>query len=59
MRSTPAAFRGSLALQLESELGEELGCGREVVDNDADVVHPLESHVFDGTAFLEGAHSTP
>jgi hypothetical protein len=34
--------------QLESELDEELGCGREVVNYNADVVHPLDRHVLDG-----------
>ena len=44
----PAALDRPLAQQLESELDEELGCGREVVDHDADVLHPLERHVLDG-----------
>jgi hypothetical protein len=43
-----AAFDGHLAQQHESELGEELGRGREVVDDCADVVHPLDSQVLDG-----------
>ena len=34
--------------QLESELDEELSRGSEVVDHDADVVHPLDRHVLDG-----------
>jgi hypothetical protein len=33
-------------MQLESELGEEFDCGREVVNHDADVLHPLDRHVF-------------
>jgi hypothetical protein len=48
MRSYPATFDAPLALQHESELDEELSRGREVVDHDADVLHPLESHVLDG-----------
>jgi hypothetical protein len=43
-----AAFDGPLALQLESEFDEELGCGLEVVNHDADVLHPLDRHVLDG-----------
>jgi len=42
-----APFDGPLALHLESELDEELSCGREVVDHDAHVVHPLDSHLLD------------
>jgi hypothetical protein len=38
-----------LALQLESELDEELDRGREVVNHDADVIHPLDGHVLDRT----------
>jgi hypothetical protein len=34
-----------LALQLQTEFDEERGGSREVVDNDADVVHPLDRHV--------------
>ena len=41
-----AAFDGRLALQHESELDEELCGGCEVVNHDADVLHPLDSHVF-------------
>jgi hypothetical protein len=44
----PATFDGPLALQHESELGEELSRGREVVNHDADVIHPLDRHVLDG-----------
>ncbi len=43
----PATFDGPLALRLESELDEELCRGCEVVNHDADVLHPLNSHVFD------------
>src|ERR687891_229095 len=46
----PPAFDGHRALQLESELGEELGRRREVVDDDADVLHPLDGHGLDGTS---------
>lgn len=42
----PAALNRTLSLQLESELGEEFDCGREVVNHDADVLHPLDRHVF-------------
>ena len=41
----PAALYRPLALQLEAEFDEELGCGREVVNHDADVLHPLDRHV--------------
>jgi hypothetical protein len=34
-----------LAFQLQTEFDEERGSSREVVDNDADVVHPLDRHV--------------
>jgi hypothetical protein len=44
----PAALDRPLALQLESEFDEELGCGREVVNHDADVLHPLDRHLLDG-----------
>ena len=45
---SPTTFDGPLALQHESELDEELSRGCEVVNHDVDVVHPLDSHVFDG-----------
>ncbi len=45
----PAALDRPLTLQLESEFDEELDCGREVVNHDADVVHPSDRHVLDGT----------
>jgi hypothetical protein len=44
----PATPDGPLALQLESELDEKLSRGREVVNDDAHVVHPLDRHVLDG-----------
>ncbi len=44
----PGALDWPFALQLESEFDEELGCGREVVNHDADVLHPLDRHVLDG-----------
>ena len=47
MRSTQLALDLALASRLESELDEELDCGREVVDHDADVFHPLDRHVLD------------
>jgi hypothetical protein len=43
-----AALDGPLVLEHESELDEELSRGREVVNHDADVIHPLDSHVLDG-----------
>jgi hypothetical protein len=43
----PTTFDGPLALQHEPELNEELSRGREVVNHDADMVHPLDSHVLD------------
>lgn len=39
------AFQG---LRLESKLGEELNCGRKVVDHDADVFHLFDRHVLAG-----------
>jgi len=44
----PPALDRPLALQLESELDEELSRGREVVNDDAHVVHSLDSHMPDG-----------
>lgn len=44
----PAALDRPLALQLESELDEKLSRGREVVNDDAHVVHPVDRHVLDG-----------
>jgi hypothetical protein len=44
----PPALDRPLALQLESELDEELSRGREVVNDDAHVVHSLDSHMSDG-----------
>ena len=46
-QSTQRPSTGPLALQHESELDEELSRGREVVNHDADVVHPLDSHALD------------
>ena len=40
----PAALDQTLSLQFESKLDEELDCGREVVNYDADVLHPLDRH---------------
>ena len=42
-----AALDRGLAFQLESELGEERHRAREVVDDDAHVVHPLKRHAPD------------
>ncbi len=44
----PAALDRPLSLQLESKFDEEPGCGREVVNHDADVLHPLDRHVLYG-----------
>jgi glycosyltransferase involved in cell wall biosynthesis len=40
----PEAFDLSLAFQLHAELGEECHGGVQVVDDDGDVVHPLNAH---------------
>jgi hypothetical protein len=45
----PTALDQPLALQLESELGEEGRRGREVVDHDAHVLHALDRHALDGS----------
>jgi hypothetical protein len=44
----PAALDRHLFPQLKSEFGEELDCGCEVVNHDADVFHPFEGHALDG-----------
>jgi hypothetical protein len=36
----PAALNQTLSLQFESKLDEELDCGREVVNHDANMLHP-------------------
>jgi len=36
------------ASRFESELDEELDCGREIVDHDADVFHSFDRHAVDG-----------
>jgi hypothetical protein len=46
----PEAFDLPLAFQLHAELGEERDCGVQVVDDDGDVVHPLNGHVCQHTA---------
>src|SRR5437867_3548319 len=43
----PTALDRPLALQLESELDEERRRGREVVDHNAHVLHPLDRHALD------------
>jgi hypothetical protein len=55
MRFRSAAFGRPLRLQHESEFDEELGCGREVVDHDADVVHPLNRHRLNGNDEVRAA----
>jgi hypothetical protein len=47
-RSTQRPSTGPFSPQLESKFDEELGCGREVVNHDADVLHPLDRHVLYG-----------
>ncbi len=41
----PEAFDLGLAFQFHAELGEERDGGVQVVDDDADVIHPLKGHV--------------
>lgn len=41
----PAAFDLGRASRLQSQYDEELDCGREVVDHDTDVFHPLDRHL--------------
>lgn len=41
----PLSLDRHLALQLQPKFDEERGYSREVVDNDADVVHALNRHV--------------
>jgi hypothetical protein len=53
----PIALDQRLALQLESERGEECDRVREVVDDYAHVVHPLDCHVLDGRHATELALS--
>jgi hypothetical protein len=44
-RSTPAPLDRHLALKRHAEGGEEGDSDREVVNDDADVVHSLDRHV--------------
>ena len=46
-RSTQRPSTDPSPLQHESEFEEELGRCCEVVNHDTDVLHPLDSHVFD------------
>ena len=41
----PTSLDWRLALQLQTKFDKERGSSLEVVDNDADVVHPLDRHV--------------
>jgi hypothetical protein len=50
-RGPPNRPRPAPRLHLESELDEELSRGCEVVNHDADVLHPLDRHVLDGMPF--------
>jgi hypothetical protein len=43
--STPFAFDRGPAFKLEAKLDQELNRGVEVLDDDSDIVHPLERHV--------------
>jgi hypothetical protein len=49
----------AVAARLEPERDEELDRGREVVDHDADVVHPLDRHVFDAKQATSAARLGP
>ncbi len=40
-----------------AEFDEELGCGREVVDHDADVLHAFDRHALDVNGTTAPAHS--
>ena len=40
----PPSLDGRLALQLQTKFDKERDSSREVVDNDADVVHALDCH---------------
>jgi hypothetical protein len=42
----PVTLDGPLALQHEPELDKKLSRGGEVVNHDADVLHPFDTHVF-------------
>jgi hypothetical protein len=44
----PAALDPPASVQLESKFDEELGRGREVVNHDPDVIHPLDRHALYG-----------
>jgi hypothetical protein len=41
----PASFDWRLALQLHAKLDKERSSSLKVVDNDADVVHPVNRHI--------------
>jgi hypothetical protein len=40
----PVSFDRGAPFKLEAKLGEEVDCGIEVFQYDADVVHPLDRH---------------
>ena len=40
----PGAFDRHLAFKRHAERGEEGNCGLQVIDDDADMVHPLDRH---------------
>lgn len=55
----PITIDRRLAPQLESERGEERHLAREVLDDDADVFHPLARHVLDEGTRLSSSVNCP
>jgi hypothetical protein len=49
----PFSFDRRAPLKLETELLEKLYCLIEILDDDSDVVHPLESHVSSLVKYLD------
>jgi hypothetical protein len=45
VRSAHSPYDLSLAFRFQAELGEECDGGVQIVDDDGDVVHPLNGHV--------------
>ena len=56
---SPLSFDRGLAFELEAELAKEGDRRREVVDDDAYVVHPLDRHVPNLAARWEPARREP
>ena len=50
----PLPFDRELPFELEAELAKERDRGRQVLDDDADVVHPLHCHATDRTRQSSG-----